>query len=187
MSCFDERMKQLLIRFMPQRLRLARLHRKIGIPVNYGRRGLPLHREAKALVAVPCGLNGNPLQMTRSTRDAWLEMQAAAQAEGVTLIVEWAYRSFSRQALLFSTFSNREGLSAALARVAAPGYSEHHTGCALDIGSGDCFPCSPAFENTAAFAWLRDRAGEFDFSMTYPRNNQYGFMYEPWHWFCSRG
>ena len=38
------------------------------------------------------------------------------------------------------------------------------------------------FDKTDAFAWLVDKAVKFDFSMTYPRNNRFGFIYEPWHW-----
>ena len=69
--------------------------------------------------------------------------------------------------------------------VAAPGCSEHHTGRALDIGSPEELELDGKFERTAAFRWLRRRAGEFGFHLSYPRGNRHGFGYEPWHW-CWR-
>jgi len=65
---------------------------------------------------------------------------------------------------------------------AAPGYSEHHTGRAIDITSLGCKPLTEEFEQTSEFAWLVHRAKDFGFSMTYPRNNKFGVIYEPWHW-----
>ena len=65
---------------------------------------------------------------------------------------------------------------------AAPGYSEHHTGRAVDIGTPGCPPLEEAFEDTAAFAWLSRNAGAAGFRMTYPRGNPQGVIYEPWHW-----
>ena len=67
---------------------------------------------------------------------------------------------------------------------AAPGYSEHHTGCAVDIATPGSRPLTEEFEDSQAFRWLTDNAGKFGFSMSYPRNNPAGFIYEPWHWAC---
>ena len=63
-----------------------------------------------------------------------------------------------------------------------PGYSEHHTGRALDITTSDCEPLTEAFELTEAFTWLVTHASKYQFSLTYPRDNPYGIIYEPWHW-----
>ena len=65
---------------------------------------------------------------------------------------------------------------------AAPGYSQHHTGGAADIASPGSRPLTEDFETSAAFGWLVEHAAEYEFSMTYPRDNAYGFIYEPWHW-----
>lgn len=63
------------------------------------------------------------------------------------------------------------------------GYSEHHSGCAVDICSNDRFKLSESFEETDAFEWLMSHAQTFGFSLSYPRNNDKGIIYEPWHWF----
>jgi D-alanyl-D-alanine carboxypeptidase len=68
---------------------------------------------------------------------------------------------------------------------APPGYSEHHTGRAIDLAAAGCEPLTEEFERTPEFAWLAAHTGEFGFSMPYKRNNRYGFVYEPWHWSLS--
>jgi D-alanyl-D-alanine carboxypeptidase len=65
---------------------------------------------------------------------------------------------------------------------AAPGFSEHHDGRALDVSTPGEPAAEESFEATPAFAWLRKRAGEFGFVMSYPRDNPHGIVYEPWHW-----
>jgi D-alanyl-D-alanine carboxypeptidase len=65
---------------------------------------------------------------------------------------------------------------------AAPGFSEHHTGRAVDIATPGSRPLTDEFDGTRAFAWLQDHAQRHSFSMPYGRDNVYGFAYEPWHW-----
>jgi D-alanyl-D-alanine carboxypeptidase len=65
---------------------------------------------------------------------------------------------------------------------AAPGYSEHHTGRALDLTTADSPPLEVGFETTQAYAWLVEHAGEHGFRLSYPRDNPHGINYEPWHW-----
>jgi len=72
-----------------------------------------------------------------------------------------------------------------LSSIAAPGFSEHHTGRAIDLGCDETPPLEEAFANTRAFAWLIRHAGEFGFTISFPQHNPQGFVYEPWHW-CWR-
>ena len=65
---------------------------------------------------------------------------------------------------------------------AAPGFSEHHTGRAIDLAEPGAEPLTEDFESSAAFVWLEKNAANFGFSMSYPRENRQGFIYEPWHW-----
>jgi D-alanyl-D-alanine carboxypeptidase len=114
-------------------------------------------------------------------------MREAALREDVVLDAISGYRSHDYQLGIFERKLAR-GLSVddILTVNAAPGYSEHHSGLALDIGTPDEPPAEESFERTQAFAWLRDNAGEYDFVMSYPRDNPHGIVYEPWHW-CWRG
>ena len=65
---------------------------------------------------------------------------------------------------------------------AAPGFSQHHTGCAVDIATPGSRPLTEEFENSEAFDWLGRRSAEFGFSLSFAKYNAFGFIYEPWHW-----
>jgi D-alanyl-D-alanine carboxypeptidase len=75
-----------------------------------------------------------------------------------------------------------ENLDAVLRTMAAPGFSEHHTGRAIDIGVPDKPPLTEDFALTSAFQWLGAHAPGFGFRLSYPKDNPQGFIYEPWHW-----
>jgi D-alanyl-D-alanine carboxypeptidase len=93
------------------------------------------------------------------------------------------FRSVDYQAGLIRTKLDRgQAIEAILQVNAAPGFSEHHTGQAVDIATPGSRPLTEEFEDTPAFEWLTREADRFGFSMSYPRNNPFGLIYEPWHW-----
>ncbi len=124
-----------------------------------------------------------PLWLHAGAARAWTRMHAQALGEGVVLDAISGYRSHDYQLGIFERKRAR-GLSVdeILVVNAAPGYSEHHSGCALDIGTPGEPPAEESFEATGAFAWLREHAGGHGFAMSYPRGNPHGIVYEPWHW-----
>jgi D-alanyl-D-alanine carboxypeptidase len=110
-------------------------------------------------------------------------MVVAAATDGITLMIVSGYRSFTYQAsLIRKKIDAGQGVTEILTVNAAPGYSEHHSGRAVDIASPGSRPLTEEFDASDAFGWLEKRAIEFEFSLTYPRENRYGFVYEPWHW-----
>lgn len=164
--------------------RISRLHRELGIPADYARRvGLPLQEEAVVLTEAGLDLFERPQRLTPDALAAWQQMQATAAADGVDLRLVSAFRSVDYQGeLLRRKLAQGRTLAEVLTVNAAPGYSEHHTGRAIDLATPDCAPLEEAFENTAAFAWLQARAGAFGFRLSYPRSNPHALVYEPWHW-----
>src|SRR5690606_1680760 len=114
---------------------------------------------------------------------AWLRMRATAARDGIVLDAISGYRSHDYQLGIFERKLAR-GLSVDdILRVnAAPGFSEHHAGLALDIGTPGEPPAEESFEATPAFAWLLANAADSGFGMSYPRDNPHGIVYEPWHW-----
>jgi len=93
------------------------------------------------------------------------------------------FRSVARQEeIIREKLSAGQPLADILRLVAAPGYSEHHTGRALDLGAPDEPPLEEGFAETAAFTWLVAHAGDYGFRLSYPRGNPHGIAYEPWHW-----
>ncbi|WHN65950.1 M15 family metallopeptidase [Cysteiniphilum sp. QT6929] len=122
--------------------------------------------------------------MQREAYHAWLKMQQSALQDGVNLMIVSAFRSYLYQANIILNKLNKGLLLEDILKVSAlPGFSEHHTGCALDFTSDEeSEVLTEGFEQTKAFKWLSKHAIKFHFSLSYPRDNTYGFIYEPWHW-----
>ena len=119
-----------------------------------------------------------------SAMSAWKRMKKAAQTEGIYLYIVSAFRSIARQSEIVER-KRRNGIpEKEIIRVSAlPGFSEHHTGRALDLNTPDFKALEEAFEDSPAFQWLMQNASRFGFELSYPRENKYGISYEPWHWF----
>jgi D-alanyl-D-alanine carboxypeptidase len=160
----------------------------LPVPADWiARRGLPRCEEARTLVTVGRSAEGREFQLEPQAAQAWLALQAAAAADGIALVLESAFRSVARQTeILQAKLDGGQTLEETLTLVAPPGYSEHHTGRAVDIGTPGSVALEEDFETTAAFAWLRVHARQHGFTMSYPRGNAQGYAYEPWHW-CFNG
>ena len=163
---------------------LRELHQELGIPEDYGRDGRkPVFQEATDLVEVGPNLVGRMQSLEPHTADRWAAMVSAAAGDGVQLLIVSGFRSIDYQARLIRKKINAgQSVSEILSVSAAPGHSEHHTGRAVDIATPGSRPLTEEFETSAAFGWLTENAADFGFSMSYPRGNRQGFVYEPWHW-----
>lgn len=159
-------------------------HDELGIPRNYAEdRQLRYYAEASGLVEVGPNLVGRMQHLVPEAAARWAEMSEAAGADGVRLLIVSGFRSFDYQAeLIRKKLSGGQAITDILTVVAAPGFSQHHAGAAVDIATPGSRPLTEEFEQSEAFGWLRERAESFGFSMTYPRRNRFGFIYEPWHW-----
>lgn len=152
--------------------------------------GLVIHRwcpQADPLSLVPVGASrdGKLIHLARpETADAFRRMSEAAQKEGVRLHVIWAYRSLSLQKEQFAESQAKHGRRNGIRWLAPPGFSEHQTGWALDIGdlADPEADDNPLFERTAAFRWLQARAHGYGFELSFKPGNWQGVSYEPWHW-----
>ncbi|MEL6556038.1 MAG: M15 family metallopeptidase [Cyanobacteria bacterium J06621_11] len=117
---------------------------------------------------------------------ALLEMVAAARVEGIWLVPASGYRTIAQQRTLFSAQIAKKGSPEEAATVSAPpGYSEHHTGYAIDLTDGtlpQTQDISDAFAETAAYQWLVANASTYGFELSFPEDNEQGIAFEPWHW-----
>ena len=116
---------------------------------------------------------------------ALMNLIYAAREEGVWLIPISAFRDLDRQKKLFDNQVNKLGSETEAAKLSAPpGYSEHHTGLAIDLGDGlnRKYDLAVDFDQTAAFKWLGKNAQQFGFELSFPLDNSQGISYEPWHW-----
>lgn len=116
---------------------------------------------------------------------ALMKMIYAARDEGVWIVPVSGFRTIAYQETLFQAQIQRRGSPEEAAKLSAPaGYSEHHTGYAIDLADGN-FPkqdITYEFANTNAFRWLNKHAKEYGFELSFPENNRQGVSYEPWHW-----
>lgn len=125
--------------------------------------------------------------------DAFLSMQKAAAADGVTVWMQSGYRSVKYQTSLYERktkyyldkgYDNATAKEKAAAVVNPPGYSEHNCGLAADLNSPEHTGLDEGFEKTAAFRWLCEHAGNYGFILRYPKDaeDKTEIIYEPWHW-----
>ncbi|MDE0420995.1 MAG: D-alanyl-D-alanine carboxypeptidase family protein [Gammaproteobacteria bacterium] len=128
---------------------------------------------------------GRVVQLRAEAAASFRAMQRAAREAGVNITPISGFRTKRYQDGLFSRAIGKYGSTESAARwVAPPGYSEHHSGLALDIGDADRpeTDVETAFEDTPAFRWLAKNARRFEFELSFPKGNPQGVSYEPWHW-----
>ena len=163
---------------------LQKLHASLGIPREYLEQcDQSLCLQPNELVDTEPDYYGRPQRLTPQAFDAWSRMKKAAAKDGIAFFLISAFRGPQYQHDLIARKIKRGTPLREILQVnAAPGFSEHHTGRAVDIGTKDCVALEEEFEQTAAFDWLQKNGKSFGFSMSYPRGNSAGFAYEPWHW-----
>jgi len=123
--------------------------------------------------------------LDREAGEAFLRMKAAAKTQGIELVLISGFRSISSQTQLFQKQIQKRGSKAEAVKLSAPpGYSEHHTGYALDIGDGKqpSLDLKTQFQSTQAYQWLVNNAHKYGFELSFPQDNLQGVSFEPWHW-----
>jgi D-alanyl-D-alanine carboxypeptidase len=166
---------------------ITRTREELGIPRSYCvDRGMPTYEDAVELVSAGLDVAGREQWLRPAAAAAWHRMRAEAESDGAILLLVSAFRSFDQQrGILARKLVAGQTLEDILAVNMPPGYSQHHSGNAVDLATPGCALLSEDFERTEAFAWLRKCAASHGFSLTYPRGNSYGINYEPWHWAFS--
>lgn len=163
---------------------IRNFHEELGIPSEFAATcKIPMQVEATDLVSIGEDIFGREQFLSPAAHNPWMEMQSAALASGIQLQVVSAFRSVDYQcSLIRNKLVRGQSIEEILKVNAAPGYSEHHTGNALDLNTPGCEPLTERFEETSAFAWLEHNAHRYGFELSYPRDNSYNIAYEPWHW-----
>lgn len=122
---------------------------------------------------------------SKEARAAFEEMNNQAKKAGFELDAFSTYRSYERQVELYNNYVARDGQEAADTYSARPGFSEHQTGLAFDIGEvgNPADYADDRFGETEAGKWVAAHAHEFGFIMRYPHGKEKitGYKYESWH------
>jgi len=104
-----------------------------------------------------------------------------AEDEGLSLQIISAFRSFTEQAQLKGAYTVNYGAGSANQFSADQGYSEHQLGTTVDFTNPTVADTFSGFSKSAEYAWLKENAYKYGFTLSYPENNS-SYQFEPWHW-----
>lgn len=124
-------------------------------------------------------INKTGMKVRKPVEEAVRIMADAAKAEGITLLVSSAYRSYDYQKNIYERNVRQMGKEAADRESAQPGTSQHQTGTAIDFGSID-----DSYAETKPGKWLAAHAAEYGFSLSFPEGYEpiTGYRWECWHY-----
>ena len=138
----------------------------------------------------------NQQRIDARIEEAWNNWYQAALEAGHRLFFASGYRSIELQEINFNQtvqenlnagMSEEEAIESAKEYLTEPGYSEHHTGLALDIVDEEWIVAGkgliPEYETQASQQWLVDTMTDYGFILRYPEGKEEitGILYEPWH------
>jgi D-alanyl-D-alanine carboxypeptidase len=155
------------------------------VPIDYGAsRGLVRQREPQRLALAGIDVSQRECWLLPAVARRFVALQRAAAADGIALQLVSGFRSAAYQARILERKRARGAPMAQILEVnAAPGYSEHHGGRAVDLATPGHPVIEAGFEQSPAFAWLSSHAARWRLRLSYPRGNRHGIVYEPWHWY----
>lgn len=166
---------------------IVRTAQALGVPSDYGAsRGLRVVREPRDLSCIGRDIHDREQWLAPRAARAFVRLRKAAAIDAIELQFVSAYRSADYQlGILRRKLERGQSIDEILRVSAAPGYSEHHSGRAIDLTTPGYAALEEEFENSPAFEWLSAHAQRFGFALSYPRGNPHRIAYEPWHW-CWR-
>ena len=139
--------------------------------------------ESCDLVSIGKDIYGREQFLDSEAAESFFEMKNAAKKDSIDLQFVSAFRSFnSQKKIIERKLSKGYLIKKILEENKLPGYSEHHTGRAIDLTSKKLNTLSTQFENSKEFKWIVQNASIYNFYLSYPKDNKERIMYEPWHW-----
>ena len=108
--------------------------------------------------------------------------------QGIDIELDSTYRSVQRQEELWEEFKRMYGEEYCKKYVAVPGFSEHHTGLAIDvclIKDGRIIDDNDEMiSEVETFSKVHEKLADYGFILRYPKGKEdiTGYMYEEWHY-----
>ena len=144
----------------------------------------PKQYEPSGLRLPDMNVESSAMEVNGEAATALEALNTAAETAGLHFTVASAYRSYNNQVTTYDSVVNGYGQAEADRQSARPGYSEHQTGWAADLGAvgGKC-RIEACFADTAEGKWLAANAYKYGFIIRYPQGKETvtGYQYEPWH------
>lgn len=124
--------------------------------------------------------DGEDYQANRTAVNALIQMFESAKLDGLEMVVNSAYRSYNDQVEITEFYREWYGDNYVNNYVAKPGFSEHQTGLAFDIGSKS----ENVFVDSEEYKWMQENAYKYGFIMRFYKKGEVitGFRSEPWHY-----
>ena len=142
----------------------------------------------EALETVHCTNSvGDDVEAEAKAYDAYLQLKEDLETEGIYVDLDSARRSVADQQRIMDDFTKEYGKNYAQKTVAAPGYSEHHTGLALDlyliVDGEDIVENEDMIQYTDIWEKIHEKLPEYGFILRYLQDKEHitGYGYEPWH------
>ena len=138
------------------------------------------------LVSVTNSLEAD-VNVETKTYAAYLTLKSALAEEDIFIDIDSAYRSEAEQQLLLEEFAEQYGEDYAKEYAAVPGYSEHHTGLALDlyliIDGADVYLNEDLVQYPEIWTKIHAKLADHGFILRYPEGKEdiTGYPFEPWH------
>ena len=130
---------------------------------------------------------GDDVEVEKKAYDAYLKLKAELEKEDIYVDLDSARRSVEAQQRIMDDFTEKYGADYAAKTVAKPGYSEHHTGLALDlyliIDGKDVVENEDMIVYTDVWAAIHSKLADYGFILRYLDGEEHitGYGYEPWH------
>ena len=130
---------------------------------------------------------GDDVEVEKAAYDAYLQLKDALEQEGVRVDLDSARRSIEAQQRIVDNFTEKYGEEYVQQYVAVPGYSEHHTGLALDlylnIDGKDVYLNEDMVTYPEIWAKIHEKLADYGFILRYLEGKESitGYNYEPWH------
>jgi len=130
---------------------------------------------------------GDDVEVEVKAYDAYLALKEDLEKEGVYIDLDSARRTVAQQQDIMDRFIEKYGEDYAAKTVAQPGYSEHHTGLALDlylnVDGKDVIYNEDLVTYPEIWAKIHEKLADHGFILRYLKNKEYitGYAYEPWH------
>jgi len=130
---------------------------------------------------------GDDVEVEKKAYDAYLELKADLEKDGVFVDLDSARRSIAAQQKIVDDFTEKYGEDYVKQYVAVPGFSEHHTGLALDlyliIDGKDVVLNEEMVKYPEIWEKIHAKLADHGFILRYLEGKEdiTGYSYEPWH------
>lgn len=130
---------------------------------------------------------GEDIKVEEKAYNQYLLLKKELEENGIVIDIESSHRSIEDQEYIWKDYTERYGLEYTKKYAAVPGYSEHHTGLAIDIcirqGDKLIIENNDMMSHDEIFRYIHTFLTKYGFILRYPKGKEdiTGYKYEPWH------